>query len=670
MQTRILHTTLLAALALTACEPSTAPSLDDPVEGETVEFSPVTYNSELKIGSATLLTGSASDTWPQLEGDWVAWYRSAPVDQQGLWVQNLGGGDATRVWTGQILGTFDLRSGQVFFGGPAGLYRYDTGTGSLVTLDDAFANYRDVEASAGYVTGTNRDNADRPFWYERATGEMQRVLTPTAVPATRGSGTGLVWSDFRESGSIAEIFHLDIPTGTETKVTDEDVFLSSANAWYDGDRVVYFDSRFCPGSLRLADLSAGTNVAIDLGSVGCPVVVDFEGDVVVWREARGGGMIGLGFVDLAAGISEAIELPNPGNWRIDADLDGLRAVHTSRDGLVLLELSDPPEPPFADAGGPYEVSEGVRLLLDGTGSYSFNEAALSFSWDMGDGTVVDGTDAPGHAWADNGSYTVTVTVSEEGPGGEPLVSTDEAEVTVVNTAPVVHLEVASASFLAAEAPTTTASFSDAGAADGPWSWTLSTEAGAELGSGSAEAQGALPGVELSSLEPGTHVLVLSVTDKDEGTGDIRVEVEVLEPAPEPEPAEPEPRLPEALRIHVGSDEHGSIPNAGSNGIVHVIVFGQELLGVPDMDVASIRFGPTGAAPLQGDGHGPRSWDVDLDGMDDLKIRFRASQLGLSGSETELCLTLATLEGEEISGCAPVKIAGSGKKGGTGNGKKD
>src|SRR5262249_6339667 len=60
---------------------------------------------------------------------------------------------------------------------------------------------------------------------------------------------------------------------------------------------------------------------------------------------------------------------------------------------------------------------------------------LSYHWDFGDGATVDGTLTPSHTYADNGTYTATLTVTD----ANNLVTSDAAVVTVNNVAPTATL---------------------------------------------------------------------------------------------------------------------------------------------------------------------------------------------------------------------------------------
>jgi hypothetical protein len=89
--------------------------------------------------------------------------------------------------------------------------------------------------------------------------------------------------------------------------------------------------------------------------------------------------------------------------------------------------------PVASAGGPYAGAEGAAVALVLGGSDADGDA-LSFTWDLGDGTTGSGPTPPSsHVYADNGEYDLSLTVSD-GRGG---THTAHAAVSVANVAPVV-----------------------------------------------------------------------------------------------------------------------------------------------------------------------------------------------------------------------------------------
>src|SRR4029079_13183058 len=95
-------------------------------------------------------------------------------------------------------------------------------------------------------------------------------------------------------------------------------------------------------------------------------------------------------------------------------------------------------PPVADAGADQTADEAAAVALDGTGSADEDGDALTYAWDFGDGSTGTGP-TPIHAYADNGGYTVTLTV-DDGHGGQ---SSDTLVVSVGELGPAVSASRAS-----------------------------------------------------------------------------------------------------------------------------------------------------------------------------------------------------------------------------------
>src|SRR5690348_7544346 len=75
------------------------------------------------------------------------------------------------------------------------------------------------------------------------------------------------------------------------------------------------------------------------------------------------------------------------------------------------ELYTSDRPPVASAGPSLTGSEGTAVQFDGTGSSDPDGDSLTFAWTFGDGSSGSGP-APSHVYADDGTYAVTLLVSD------------------------------------------------------------------------------------------------------------------------------------------------------------------------------------------------------------------------------------------------------------------
>jgi PKD repeat protein len=172
-------------------------------------------------------------------------------------------------------------------------------------------------------------------------------------------------------------------------------------------------------------------------------------------------------------------------------------------------------PPVVDAGPDRTASEGASVLMNG----SFTDpGALDthvVEWSFGDGSTASGTLTPVHIWADDGVYTVTLTVTDD-DGGE---DSDTLLVTVSNVAPVVNAG-PDRTVDEGDAVTLVGSFDDPGTADTHsvvWS----------LGDGSS-VSGQLTVTHVYTAT-GIYTTTLTVTDDDGGVGTDEAGVTVGEP---------------------------------------------------------------------------------------------------------------------------------------------
>jgi probable HAF family extracellular repeat protein len=99
------------------------------------------------------------------------------------------------------------------------------------------------------------------------------------------------------------------------------------------------------------------------------------------------------------------------------------------DRLVMLP-DGPNQPPVASAGGPYAGAEGRQVTFNARASTDPDQDSLSYLWSFGDGSSAAGSVVE-HAFPDDGSYTVTVIVSD--PHG--AADTARADAVVSNLPP-------------------------------------------------------------------------------------------------------------------------------------------------------------------------------------------------------------------------------------------
>ncbi|MEN8180440.1 MAG: PKD domain-containing protein, partial [Pseudomonadota bacterium] len=86
--------------------------------------------------------------------------------------------------------------------------------------------------------------------------------------------------------------------------------------------------------------------------------------------------------------------------------------------------------PTADAGGPYNGTEGIAVNFDGSASNDPDGSIVSYAWDFGDGS--SGTSVnPSHAYATAGTYTVSLTVTDD--AGATASASTTATIDTVNT---------------------------------------------------------------------------------------------------------------------------------------------------------------------------------------------------------------------------------------------
>ena len=178
--------------------------------------------------------------------------------------------------------------------------------------------------------------------------------------------------------------------------------------------------------------------------------------------------------------------------------------------------------PLADAGPSTRDNEGAAVQFDGRGSSDADGDALTYAWSFGDGASGSGP-TPSHVYADNGTYVVTLTVSDGSAEGSATTSAE-----IANVAPVVS-DLGSSTLLAGETYVAAGSFTDPGAD----TWTATVDYGDGSGPSSLALSGKSFSVSHAYTAAGTFIVTVTVTDDDGAVGTAHSRVEVRGPSNRP-----------------------------------------------------------------------------------------------------------------------------------------
>lgn len=287
--------------------------------------------------------------------------------------------------------------------------------------------------------------------------------------------------------------------------------------------------------------------------------------------------------------------------------------------------------PTANAGGPYVVAEGSSVLLDGTASSDPDGNPLTYLWEPE-------SDPPAwilddHALAqptfgaqDDMVVELTLHVYDQ---VEALTDSDGATVTVSNVAPTVDAG-AVQSLASSDVFSFSGTFSDPGIVDAPWSYTIDWGDGSAESEGSTDSQNAPITDSHQYCTPGAYTVSLSVTDKDGGA-----DLDALELTVE--------------LFSVGIDVRpGSTPNPVNlrgNGVIPVAILSTAGFDATAIDPATLLVGDaadpsTPVATRPNGTYQVHVEDVNQDGLDDLFIHVRVSELVANGDLTDATTSLA------------------------------
>ncbi len=160
--------------------------------------------------------------------------------------------------------------------------------------------------------------------------------------------------------------------------------------------------------------------------------------------------------------------------------------------------------------------EGQQLSFSGAASDPGADT-LTYSWGWGDSTAATTGAAATHAYTDEGSYTVTLTVTDDDAGS----TTQQATVTISNTAPTAPAISGPSTATEGDVLSFSAASTDAGADTLSYSW--------DWGDSSSTSSGTT--TTHSYDDEGSYTLTVSVDDGDGGTASAQYTVVVSNGAP-------------------------------------------------------------------------------------------------------------------------------------------
>jgi hypothetical protein len=109
-------------------------------------------------------------------------------------------------------------------------------------------------------------------------------------------------------------------------------------------------------------------------------------------------------------------------------------VSQKSDDFVGVLLTDTPDSPSANAGGPYSGEAGLPITFDASGSSTPNQSIVLYEWDWeNDGVFDESTDQPTitHTWHELYDGTVRLRITDN----QGLTEIDSASVDVIDTTP-------------------------------------------------------------------------------------------------------------------------------------------------------------------------------------------------------------------------------------------
>ncbi|MEN8179651.1 MAG: PKD domain-containing protein, partial [Pseudomonadota bacterium] len=136
---------------------------------------------------------------------------------------------------------------------------------------------------------------------------------------------------------------------------------------------------------------------------------------------------GDGTILMDAGANPSHTYTAAGIYNVTLTVTDDSTVSDSSATTATIEVA-PNQLPTADAGGPYNGTEGIAVSFDGSASNDPDGSIVSYAWDYGDGS--SGTSVnPSHTYAAAGTYAVSLTVTDDAGATASASATATIEAT-------------------------------------------------------------------------------------------------------------------------------------------------------------------------------------------------------------------------------------------------